>query len=66
MRRFLRTKRDDESVVYLNFDRIERIEIDKSLTTARIFLIDNKEPLIVRGDAYSALIEHLGADQEAE
>jgi hypothetical protein len=64
MRRFLRVVKDDGCPAYINFDRIERIEIRESLTQAELFLIGETEPMTVTGEHYSRLIEFLGTDQE--
>jgi hypothetical protein len=65
MQKFLRIVKDDGSAAYLNYDRIEQIDIDTNLTQASIRMVDRQDPIIVRGTHYAALIEHLGTDQES-
>jgi hypothetical protein len=66
MRRFLRVLKEDGVPEYINVDRIERIEIQQSVTHALVFLIGKTEPLVVKSDSYDRLIEILGNDQEAD
>ena len=66
MQRFLRIATDENKVFYLNYDRIERIEIQLDLKEAAVVMSDRHEPITVRGNHYAALIEHLGHDQEPD
>ena len=65
MSRFVRIVQDDNIPEYLNLDRVERIEIQESLTHALVFLIGKSEPFVVKAEHYSELIDFLGKDQEA-
>ena len=66
MRQFLRITKDGDTPEYINLDRVERIEIQQSVTHALVFLIGKSEPLVVKDQNYDKLIEILGNDQEAD
>ncbi len=65
MRRFLRVVKEGNGPEYINLDRVERIEIQQNVSHALVFLIGNSEPIVVKDENYTRLIEILGNDQEA-
>ena len=66
MRRFLRVVKADNSPEYINLDRVERIEIQEGVLHALVFLIGKTEPIVVKDEHYSNLIDFLGKDMEAD
>src|SRR5262245_12078537 len=63
MQRFLRILNKHGTPTYLNLQRVERIEIQENPTHAVIYLVGKTEPIAVKEEYYSELIDFLGKDQ---